>query len=166
MTSPGLEIDFNAQLTASLNGVATALSREAQWRQKQMNAIRQVPFAGSIAINGSGIGVYDQPDALQAKTGYIWGIRRLTIQGWSAGTVIAYRNGALNPLTGLNPGEPICPYPVPAVNTFGRGEQLLMPGDRVNFGATGITLATGYGQVQFWGVADCLESWYLPHYLG
>ena len=163
MTTPGLEINFSAQLSASLDGLAAAVDRDREFKRRQMEAIRQVPFSGAITITG-GVGTYDQPDALQAKTGYVWGIRRLTVQGFSAGTVTAYRNGYLNPVTGLNPGEPICPYPVPAVNTFGRGEQLLMPSDRVCFGATGVTAASG--QVSFWGVADCFESWYLPYYLG
>ena len=69
-------------------------------------------------------------------------------------------------IAGLNPGEPVLPYPVPAVNTLGKGQLLLMPGDRLNFGAVGVTLSAGFGQVMIWGVADCLEEWYLPYYLG
>ena len=165
MTTPGLEINFSAQLSASLDGLTAALNRERDWRRRQMEVIRQVPFTGSIAIAG-GVGVLDQPDMFQAKTGYVWDVRRLTIQGFSAGTVTAYRNGAMNPATGLNPGEPVLPYSVPAVNTNGKCELLLMPGDRLCFGAVGITLASGYNQVQVWGVATCLESWYLPFYMG
>jgi hypothetical protein len=149
---PGLEIDFSAQIAASLDGIAAALTREQQWRQRQMQVIRQIPFAGAITLAG-GAGTDDQPDKLQAKTGYIWGIRRLTANGFTAGTVTAYRNSSV--------GEPIMPFPVPAVNTIGRGELLLMPGDRIVWGATGIT-----GTVSYWGVADCFESWYLPYYLG
>jgi hypothetical protein len=152
VTTPGLEIDFTARIAASLNGVAGALSAEAQWRQKCARALSQVPFWGTVNLT-AGNGTEDQPDKLQAKTGYIWGIRRLTIQGYSAGTVTAYRNSAL--------GEPVLPFPVPAVNTIGRGELLLMPGDRLVFSATGIT-----GTVNYWGVADCLESWFLPFYIG
>jgi len=152
MTTPGLEIDFSARIAASLDGIAAALTREQQWRQRQMQVIRQIPFAGSITLAG-GAGTDDQPDKLQAKTGYIWGIRRLTANGFTAGTVTAYRNSSA--------GEPIMPFPVPAVNTIGRGELLLMPGDRIVWGATGIT-----GTVSYWGVADCFESWYLPYYLG
>jgi hypothetical protein len=165
--TPGLNLDATIalQLCASLDGLTAEMRRDREARQRQMEVIRQVPFAGAIAISG-GIGVYDQPDQLQAKTGYIWDIRRLTVQGFSAGTVTAYRNGAMNPVTGLNPGEPTCPYPAPAVNTFTKASQLLMPGDRLCFGATGITLAAGYGQVQFWGVASCFQSWYMPYYLG
>jgi hypothetical protein len=165
VTMPDLSLDLAAQLTASIEGLTAAMRREADWRMRQMNVIRQIPFAGSIPIAG-GFGALDQPDSMQAKAGFVWGVRRLTVQGFSAGTVTAYRNGYMTAATGLNPGEPVLPYPAPAVNTLGKGQLLLMPNDRINFGATGITLASGYGQIQIWGVADCMESWYLPYYLG
>jgi hypothetical protein len=166
MTTPaetGLTADFAVSLQASVDGLAAALSKEQRDRQRRIGVIRQVPFSGAINIAG-GIGVYDQPDQLQAKTGYIWDVRRLTVQGFSAGVVTAYRNGVMNPVTGLNPGEPFFPFPVPAVETFGKAEAMLMAGDRICFGAAGITAATG--QVLFWGVASCFEEWYLPYYLG
>jgi hypothetical protein len=163
MTTPDLSLNVAAQLTASIEGLTAAMRREQDWRQRQMTVIRQIPFVGSIPIANS-IGTLDLPDSFQAKTGFVWGIRRLAVQGFSAGTVTAYRNGVMNIATGLNPGEPLLPYPVAAVNTLGKGQLLLMPGDRVCFGATGITAATG--QVSVWGVADCLEAWYLPYYLG
>ena len=152
MTSPGLEIDFSARVAASLDGMAGAMDREARWRDRCARAITQVPFAGAVTL-AAGAGTYDQRDQLQAKTGYIWSIRRITCNGFTAGTVTAYRNNAL--------GEPLMPFPVPAVNTIGRGELLLMPGDSLVWSATGIT-----GTVTFWGVADCFESWYLPFYVG
>jgi hypothetical protein len=168
VTTQGLEIDFSAHLAAALGDIGKAMRKEQDFRLRQMQAIRQVPFSGGITIGAvtAGVGVYDQPDQLQAKTGYIWDIRRLTIQGFSAGVVTAYRNGNLVVNAGTNPGEPVCPYPAPAVNTFSKASQLLMPGDRLNFGAVGVTLASGYGQVLFWGVASCFEEWYLPYYLG
>jgi hypothetical protein len=152
MTSPGLEINFAAQICASLDGLKATLDREAAWRQKQAQVIRQIPFAGAITLSG-GAGTDDQPDKLQAKTGYIWCIRRLTVQGFTAGTVTAYRNSTA--------GEPVLPFATAGVNTLGKGQLLLMPGDRLIWSATGIT-----GTASYWGAADCLESWYLPYYLG
>jgi hypothetical protein len=90
---------------------------------------------------------------MQAKTGFIWSIRRITAVGFSGGTVTAYRNS----LT----GEPVMPFAVAAVNTIGRGELLLMSGDRLVWQAMGIT-----GTVTVYGVADCFESWFLPFYIG
>ena len=149
--SPALDVEIGARICASLDGVAARMDRDDRWHQRISQAMTQVPFAGAITL-ATGAGTYDQPDQLQAKTGYIWGLRRLTAQGFSAGTVTVYRNSAS--------GEPVMPFPVPAVNTISRGEILLMPGDRMIWSATGIT-----GSVNFWGVADCFESWYLPFYL-
>ena len=152
---PNLEIDAHAaELCASLNGLAQRMDRESQWRERVARAVQVVPFAGSITISG-GTGLYDVADQLQAKTGFIWSIRRLTAYGFTAGTVTAYKNSAL--------GEPLCPYPVAAVNTFGKGEQKLLSNDRIVWGASGVTAASG--AVTFWGEADCFESWYLPFYL-
>lgn len=145
-------LDIQASLSASISSLTAAMAREQAWREKITRGLTQIPFAGSVAISG-GNGTYDQADQLQAKAGFIWSIRRLTVQGFSAGTVTAYRNSTS--------GEPILPFPVPAVNTIGKGELLLMPNDRLVWLAAGIS-----GTVTFWGVADCFESWYLPFYIG
>lgn len=153
-----LGIDFFAELRASINGLKEAADREARWRQRCAEAVRQIPFAGMISLTaGAGTTTRDR-DKLQAKTGYCWSIRRLTVYGFNAGTVTAYRND-------LN-GEPLCPFPVAAVNTFGRGEMMLMPGDALLWNATGISLTSGANFLAYWGTADCFESWYLPFYIG
>lgn len=152
MASPGIDVEVTARLCASLDGYTAALNRDWAFRQRAATALTQVPFAGSITLSG-GAGTDDQPDKLTAKTGYVWAVRRITANGWTAGSVTAYRNSSL--------GEPVMPFPTPAVNTIGRSELLLMPGDRLVWGATGIT-----GTVSYWGTADCMESWLLPFYLG
>ena len=149
--TPGLDLEVTARLCATLDGMTALMGREDAWRRRIANVITTVPFAGSIALTG-GAGTDDQPDKLAVKTGYIWSIRRITANGWTAGSVTAYISSTA--------GEPIMPFPTPAVNTAGRGDLLLMPGDRIVWGATGIT-----GTVQYWGKADCFESWYLPYYL-
>jgi hypothetical protein len=159
----GLTADFAVSLKASIDGLTAAIEKDNRARQRHAAVIRQVPFAGAINIT-AGVGVYDQPDQLQAKRGYYWDVRRLTMTGWSAGAVTVYRNGAMITATGLNAGEVLVPFAVPATNTFTKASMLLMPGDRLCFGATGITAASG--QISFWGVATCLEEWYLPYYLG
>lgn len=152
MTNPGIDLEISARLCASLDGVAAAMDRQDAWRRKIAQAVTRVYFAGSITLSG-GAGTDDQPDKLQAKTGYIWGIRRLTAQGYTVGTVTAYRNSTV--------GEPLIPFPAAAVNTFGKGQILLLPNDRIVWGATTIT-----GTVSYYGEADCIEQWYLPYYLG
>jgi hypothetical protein len=150
---PELEIDIGAQLVASLDNLTTALRKENAWRQRQAQVIRQVPIKPPQA---NAAGVIDVPQAMSAPTGYYWGIRRLTLSGFTAGSAVIYLNG----LGGATVGEPI-PFDQAGMFTFGRGELLLHPGDRLVVNATGTN-----GYVQLDGAADCFEQWYLPYYLG
>lgn len=149
MTMPEAGIEVQAGLQVALGNLAQAVAREQAHRARMAACIQQVPLAGGLP----GSGTLDQPDQLQAKTGYYWGIRRLVASGWTAGSVTIYKNAA--------GGEILVTYPGPATFTFGRGEMLLNPGDRMVVVAAGIT-----GSVQVNGAADCFESWYLPYYIG
>jgi len=159
-SQPGSEVSIEAGVSVALGRIADSLDYESRWRSRIAQAVTQLDFAigDQITLSG-GAGTLDLPDKFAAKTGYMWSVRRLTARGWTAGTVTAYRNSTS--------GEPVAPWPDPggsaggAVFTFGRGELLLKPGDRLVFAAAGIT-----GTVNVWGVADCFESWYLPFYIG
>jgi hypothetical protein len=80
----------------------------------------------------------------------MWGIRRLTLAGYTAGTAGIY----------IDDIEPI-PYQAAGMYTFGRGEMLLDSGQRLVVQATGIT-----GTVTLFGCADCFPRDYLPIYMG
>jgi hypothetical protein len=147
---PEIELDLGAQLIASLETLTTKLDREEQRRQAMVQAVRQIPIT---APQANAAGLIDYPDLLAVKTGYYWGVRRLTLSGFSAGTANVYLNS-------VN-GELLAPFAQAGVATFGRGEALLHPGDRLVVQATGIT-----GVVQLAGAADCFEQWYLPYYIG
>lgn len=147
---PEIELDLGAQLVASLETLTARLEREERQRQRMAQAIRQVPLTGPQA---NAAGVIDVPDLLAVKTGYYWSVRRLTLSGFSAGTATVYLNGI--------GGEPFVPVAQAGTFTFGRGEMLMHPGDRLVVQAAGIT-----GYVQLNGAADCFEQWYLPHYIG
>lgn len=149
-TEAGAGIDLQVSLVAAIGGLTQALKQEAHWRRRQMEVIRQVPIVTGQLTSGI---AYDQPDQLQAKTGFMWSVRRLTCQGFTAGTVTTYRNSTA--------GEVIAPFPNAASFTYGRGEILLNPGDKMIFLAAGLT-----GTAQVYGSADCFEEWYLPFYLG
>jgi hypothetical protein len=147
---PDLEIDVGAQLCASLDSLTDQLRRQDAWRQQQAQVIRQIPIT---APQANAAGIIDVPDLLAVKTGYFWGVRRLTLSGFTAGTAVVYLNSIL--------GEPVAPFSQAGTATFGRGELLMHPGDRLVVAATGIT-----GYVQLNGAADCAELWYLPYYIG
>lgn len=151
MTSPGAEIDVTARLTASLNGVAAMIDRANQYAGFCGKAeVQQVPLT---APQANAAGIIDYPDLLAVKTGYYWSVRRLALSGFTAGTALVCLNGV--------GGEPVAAFAQAAVFTFGRGELLMHPGDRLVVAATGIT-----GTVQLNGAADCFLSWYLPWYIG
>lgn len=150
-----LELDLGAELIAAVNANTKALEREQQHRQKIMQAIRQLPLIAPQAVTVNGVLGIDSPDNLKAKTGWYWDIKRLTLTGWSAGTVTVYLNGALSA-----PGEPIEFFATPGRQVYGKGHQLMHPDDRLIVIGTGIT-----GFVQLNGAVTAVEAWYLPQYL-
>ena len=148
-----IEVDLGAQLVASIEGMAARLDREERQRQRMAQAIRQVPITPPQITLNAGAGTLDLPASLRVPTGYYWGVRRLTLSGFSAGTAVVYLNGA--------GGEPVAPFAQAGTFTFGKGQLLMHPDDRLVVVATGIT-----GVVQVNGAADLFEQWYLPYYLG
>lgn len=103
---------------------------------------------------GAGVLFVDGPG-----TGQFWGIRRLTLTGFSAGSVAVFKNSQF--------GEEILPAAAAGTFTFGRGEQLLMGDENLVFVAAGITLTAanaGIGIV-IGGAADFASQWQLAKYL-
>lgn len=138
-----MSVDVGLEVFASLG---EKLDRESKYREERKNIVHQSPIVGQL----SGSGTLDEATQLSPTIGNCWSIRRLTVIGFTAGSVTVY----------LNNLEPVAPYPSPAVFTYGRGELLLQPKDRLVVVATGIT-----GNIQLWGVADEFPHWYLSEYL-
>jgi hypothetical protein len=155
-----VEADLGVSLAASVGGLAAAITglcgrmdREAQLRMRAADAFRQATFpinvngqlsAGAATVNTTSHG---------PATGYYWSIRRFTCQGFTAGTVTFYVDNTN--------GEALMPFPAAAVNTIGKAEMLMHPGQRLAYTATGIT-----GTPIAWVTTDILESWLLPWYIG
>lgn len=148
--SVDLEVSLTAELVAALNRNADELQQQREQRWRNRGALQRIFMASRQSVNAND--VIDQPDALMAKTGYWWDIRRLTITGFTAGTITVYRNA--------NGGEPVAPFAQAGMFTFGKGEVLLHPGDRLV--AVGVSTT---GTWQMWGEATSVEAWYLPEYL-
>jgi hypothetical protein len=153
-----LNADLAVQLCASLDNLATRVGglsdrydQSLRQRARAAQVIRQVPFIINVPLTAGAATI--NPTSAGPDTGYYWSIRKLAAVGFTAGTVNTYIDN-----TG---GEPIVPFPVAAVNTFGKMEQLLNPNSSVAVVAAGIT-----GTVQIWGRADQFETWALPWYMG
>lgn len=155
---PELDADLTVSLTAALGGLTSAIGgfctrmdRETARRVRASEAFRQVPFIINVPLTAGAATL--NPSPVGPELGYYWSIRKLAAVNFTAGTVNTYIDN-----TG---GEPIVPFPVAAVNTFGKGEQLVHPSSNIAVVAAGIT-----GTVQIWGKADQFEAWLLPWYIG
>ena len=144
---------------------------EGAGRARLFERLHQIPFVFQIPIS-SGSGVYQMNDLLMPKAGYMWSVRNFVAQGYSAGSVSAYKGPVIAGGALIGTGQAF-PFSAAGVATIGRGELLLDQGDALVFaagtavpGGTAITLVTGFAGVQINGSADCFERWLLPEYLG
>jgi hypothetical protein len=135
-------------------------ARQDQAAMEKFQALHQIPIAQVQIPLTAGAGVYQMPDLLAPKAGYMWSVRRLVGALFTAGTVTVYKNGFVSGGV-LVGGEYLFTFPSAGTYTFGRGEILLDAGDNLIYTATGIT-----GLAQVGGSADCFERWLLPKYLG
>src|SRR5580658_1959559 len=168
-TGIGIDLSVFGSIGESLSRMASMMENRENRRRKLFEQLHQVPITcPDIPIN-SGAGVLQMPDTLSPKAGYMWSIRRLAATGFTAGTVLGYKNGFV---TGnganavANGGEAVAPFSQAEVLTFGRGELLLDQNDQLIWTAASITLSVaGSSGIQIGGAADCFERWLLPEYL-
>lgn len=102
-----------------------------------------------IPIQGGGGSLTDQV-YLKPPPECCMSIRRLTVSGFTAGSVTAF----------VNNDDPALPFPVAASNFFNRGALLLDSGEFLNLVASGVT-----GQPVVFGRIDTFPAWYLSEYL-
>jgi hypothetical protein len=137
-----------------------------QRKMKLFDTLHQVPIGPIQVPITAGAGVYQMNDLLMPKAGYMWSVRAITASGYTAGSVIVYKGGAVVGGAYTGGGDPRCPFPQAQTNTFGRGEFVVDIGDPLIVVCTGITLDSAHAGVQINGSADCFEKWLLPDYLG
>lgn len=138
-----MTVEVGAELLVSLTDKVGAIHDRVMKHPKEV--VYQTPLAFQFTANGTNIEL-----DLYPTRGNCWSIRRLTVFGFTAGTVNVYFDAI----------EPVAPFPVPAVNTYGRGELLLMPGQRLTANVAGLA-----GTGLLFGVADEFPHWYLSEYL-
>jgi hypothetical protein len=161
----GLDLSVFGHLGTQFARIAELMEHRERRRAKLFEQLHQVPISPPQITITSSAGVLASVDLLSPKAGYMWSIRRLTATLFTAGTVLAYKNGFVQGTTAVG-GEPVAPFSAAGVLMFGRGELLLDQNDQLVFTASGITLASGSTGVQINGAADCFERWLLPEYLG
>lgn len=150
MTETGFDIgaEFFVDLGKKIDAIH---AQAAKWRM----VLYRNDVIDQIALT-AGAGTYDSPVKAGPVRGQCWDIRRLSAWGFTAGTVQAQLN-ALEPLAQWT-GAAAPSTTLPA--TFGKGEIILQPGDRITFTATGIT-----GQVIIAIGPTAMPYEYLTEYL-
>jgi len=156
-TDGGLQGQVAASLEVTLGALAdglNALVDDKRSRPQQLwNACRPVPILPGQVPLSSGAGTLDVPDRMGPKDGYWWDVRRLTLWGFTAGTVSVY----LNDSTTL--GEQLASCTLPGQFTWS-GQLLLGSRDRLVVVASGVT-----GSVSAAGQAIEVSAQALPDYL-
>lgn len=130
------------------DGALDGLMGPRRWRKD----IRQVPLFIPVPLT-AGAGTFTGLIGYQGPpAGWYWSIRRLTAQGFTAGTVSVY-DSSIN-------GEVLLPFAQAGTLTGSRGDFLVNPQHYLVVQATGIT-----GTVTIFGRADAVPSWELADYL-
>jgi hypothetical protein len=153
-----------ASIGASIGRVASMMENDQIRRSRFFEGVYQVPVGPQVIPITTGAGNLDLVEGFGPKAGFMWSVRRLTTSGYSAGTVVAYKNGTITGGAFVG-GEPVAPFPAAGVLTFGRGELLMDQNDVLVFTATGVTLNAGAAGIQVNGVADNFERHLLGEYL-
>lgn len=152
-------------IAARIGAARDAIAADPNGRKALLaQSLFQVPLTAIVPIT-AGAGAVQLPDTMGPGAGFYWNLRRFTVQGFSAGTVLIYKNAPVVGGVVIGTPEVIVPVPQAGTQTLGRGEGLLNPTDAITIACSGITVAAGYAGVQLNGVADCFPAWLLPDYL-
>lgn len=160
--SNGLQVGADVSVSGMLGLLSDKVDQlgqkvdKGERRNEQMwQNVHLVPILGGALFGNPTAGsVLDLPDRFGPHDPYWWDVRRLSIWGFTAGTVNVYLNDA----TGN--GELLAAFPVPGQFTWGK-QLLLGPRDRlVVVVGSNIT-----GNVQVAGQAVEVGSSYLPFFI-
>jgi hypothetical protein len=143
-----IEVGFEAEIDLT-GGEGKSEKRENKKSDLSQRVYSKTFDPNSIALTG-GNGTLDLATQYGPIRGFMWGVRRITLYGYTAGTVTVF----------IDNFEPVA-FPSAGTFTFGKSELLLDQGQRLVFVATGIT-----GAVQVFGAADVFPRNMLPIYMG
>lgn len=138
-----------AEIGAVVGNIHRAVAGPAMPRVP-WEACHPAPITGQVPIV-SGAGTLQQKDLYGPKTGYWWDLRRLSVYGFTAGTVSVYKNNSFS--------NPVHVFTAAADQTWSAA-LLMGPEDQLIFVAAGIT-----GAVTVEGQAIEVDTSWLPVYL-
>jgi hypothetical protein len=149
---PGIALDagFFVNFKASIDALTaeTARLRKRQDRLSQgIHPFIVGPMPLTITSNAGTLAI---PNLLGPQMSNYWDIHRISVTGYSAGTIAVY--------LGQNNGDLVANFVTPSAGSivgcqyFGKAHILLSGNDSLYFGASGITAAGGYLTVSLSGV--------------
>jgi hypothetical protein len=141
-----------ASLEVTIGRLIDRITRSDERDAQLWQHVHPVPILAN-ALMGVATGTIDQPERLGPKDPFWWDVRRLSVWGFTAGTVQVFLNDA----SGL--GELLASFPQAGQFTWS-GQLFLGPRDRLVITATGIT-----GNVFIAGQAIEVASTILPQYM-
>jgi hypothetical protein len=143
--------EFSTDFMIDLSEAVGAYNKKDQFRQNLSKRVYQHTLDPLQVALTTGTGTLDLPGQMGPPRGFMWSIVRLTLSGYTVGTVTPYIDNL----------EPIA-YPSAGTQFFSKGQLLLDSGQRLVVQATGVT--SGYVQIN--GAADCFPRDLLPYYMG
>lgn len=153
----GVEVDLGFAVAQ----LGQKVDKMEDWWEKHSDIVYQTPIVAQITGTTATLNPANPNDGVAPGTGNLstdagtcWSVRRLSLVGYTAGTVTAYING-LEPVQAWTFGTTVNPF-----NYYPKGGLLLQPGDRLTLSASAVT-----GTAQLFGTADTFPYWYLRRYL-
>jgi hypothetical protein len=147
-------IELLASISASVGQVhemVTAERKNSHARHVAMRQLSPVPIIGAVPL-AAGAGVLNVPDMLGPHDGFHWDVRRMSVTGFSAGSVAVFINSPQD--------EQIANFTTAGVPVFFSTHVILNYRDSLVFVATGIT-----GNAGVHGQAIQVPTPLLPEYL-
>lgn len=137
-------------LVTKLGNLLDKLDRYFAAQKQREGVVWQVDVPGLLVPLNGGVGSLHDEIYLMAPPECMMSVRRLTVAGFTAGTVVGQINDIDPAISFANAGS----------QYFPQGAVRLDQGQHLNINATGIT-----GQVQVFGTIDVFPQWYLPFYI-
>lgn len=149
MTTPA-GFQFGVELKASIDSLTGEIARDRKFRQQVAQAIHPFTIPPMPITITSSAGSLFLPNITGPQLGNYWDVHRISVTGYTAGTVAVYLNQANAELV----ANFVTPASGPIVGTqfYGKGHIVLGGNDSLYFNATGITSAAGFLTVSFAGV--------------
>jgi hypothetical protein len=111
--------------------LAASLERHERARELAVPWYATVWPADLNSLYATGTVTIDQPDTHGPKTGWAWDLYRVSVAGFTTGTVTLYR-------TAVQPQNTLLSWTQPGMYTLDKRQGLIMPGDRFVWQFTGV----------------------------